>query len=117
MLYGVGVQVPLGAPDMPKGFVPLVKQLSKWCPGRPKQVQKLLNKGEHVTNIFLVVFFIIDGEPTLLEGWMPLEMKSMEICETRKAFLENQLNTLYSKPKYIAYCGTPYEVQRRIELL
>jgi hypothetical protein len=42
---------------------------------------------------------------------MPLEMKSMEVCETRKAFLENQLNTIYSRPEYIAYCGTPQEIE------
>lgn len=70
-----------------------------------------------MTNIFLAVFFIIDGKPTLLEGWMPLEMKSIELCETRKAFLENQLNTIYSKPEYIAYCGTPDKVEEKLNEL
>ena len=48
---------------------------------------------------------------------MPLEMKSMELCETRKAFLENQLNTIYSKPEYIAYCGTPDKVEEKLNEL
>lgn len=70
----------------------------------------------NMSSIFLAVFFIVDGEPTLLEGWMPLEMKSMEICKIRKDFLKNQLETIDSKPEYLVYCGTKNEIQRQLNL-
>ncbi len=33
---------------------------------------------------FLVILFIINGEPTLLDGWWPMRYETQEICEEKK---------------------------------
>lgn len=40
---------------------------------------------------FLVVIFLIDGEPSVLDGWLPRSYESRDHCLLRKDFIKNSL--------------------------
>lgn len=70
--------------------------------------------------IMLAVVFIISGEPTILDGWHPIPMKNIEICEKRKSMLDNQLELIISDMtdiSVVTYCGTAEQIQERIHIL
>lgn len=68
--------------------------------------------------ILIAVIFLINGEPTILEGFEPLVQPSIEICEVRKDFMEVYLKAVPGLPEIAGiFCGTSEEIQREIDLL
>lgn len=51
----------------------------------------------------LVILFLIEGEPTLLEGWYPREYETQEICKDR---MESAMEYLEEQqaPVYVLVC-------------
>ena len=42
----------------------------------------------------LIVLFLVDGIPTIVyDGWAPIPVESMEVCEKRKKHLEEYFST------------------------
>lgn len=40
-------------------------------------------------SVFLVVLFLIDGEPSVIDGWLPRQQPNMSICEQRSDSLNS----------------------------
>lgn len=68
--------------------------------------------------IFLVPLFLVNGEPSIIDGFYPREQPSLEICEQRKDKLEAYIETLPDAPKFLeTVCGTEKEIQTKINSL
>jgi hypothetical protein len=70
--------------------------------------------------IFLAIVFIINGEAAFLPGWYPLEIESIERCETAAIMLERQAEMIFSDSDLEVagiYCGTANEIQEKIKIL
>lgn len=63
--------------------------------------------------ILIAVFFIINGEPTLVEGWYPMQLPSMEVCEEAKILVEQQLEHMTGDS--VVFCGTVEEIQSQLD--
>ena len=55
--------------------------------------------------IFLLVVFFGAHGPDVSEGWHPTEHPNMEVCLTRKEFMESYLETIEGIPDYVIQCG------------
>ena len=68
--------------------------------------------------ILLVVLFMVNGEPALIDGYMPREQPSMEVCAERAEFMADYFATVPDLPEVgeIA-CGSEEEIQRRIDVM
>ena len=68
--------------------------------------------------IFLAIIFMINGTPTILDGWQLREHPTMEVCNTRKAFVQNYTSAIIGLPEVgVIYCGTLEEIQQQIRIL
>lgn len=68
--------------------------------------------------VLLAVLFIMNGEPTLIEGYLPREQPSMEVCEERADFMADYLSTVPDLPEIgEIICGTEEEIQKAIDVL
>lgn len=54
--------------------------------------------------VFLVVIFMVGGEPFIMDGFHPLEMEGFVECTERSTFLRNHLPTIPSLPESYASC-------------
>lgn len=73
-----------------------------------------------MNSILLAVVFMISGEPAILDGWHPLPMKNLEICEQRRIMLSAQLDLITEDIQdisVITYCGTAEDIQKKIDIL
>jgi hypothetical protein len=71
-----------------------------------------------MTQIFLAIIFMINGEPTIMDGWEMREYPTMEICDTRKEFMTTYTNGIDNLPKVgVIYCGTVAEIQHQLTIL
>jgi len=68
-----------------------------------------------MNEIFLAIFFIVNGEPTIIDGWAPLAMESMEDCVKGKASVETRIE--YMQTEAVVFCGTREQIQREIDIL
>ena len=66
---------------------------------------------------YLVVIFMIGGQPTIIEdGFSPLEM-DVSTCAARREFALDYLARDPSVPDIFGvYCGTREEIQNRIDI-
>ena len=67
--------------------------------------------------VLLAIIFLVQGEPTIVEGYFPLEMESREYCEMRKDFTEAYLATVPGMPEFRVVCGTQEEIQSVIDAM
>jgi exonuclease III len=68
--------------------------------------------------ILLAIFFVINGEITMIEGWYPRPQESMEICEQRQEFMTNYMRTLSDMPEIAGiFCGTQDQIQDQIDII
>lgn len=44
-----------------------------------------------MTQVFLVVLFLINGEVVVIEGFYPRSQESLDICEKRRIILERYI--------------------------
>lgn len=44
--------------------------------------------------VFLTILFLVNGEPTILDGFEPREQPSMEICLERERYVRIYLNSV-----------------------
>lgn len=65
--------------------------------------------------IILAVFFIINGEPTLVDGWYPLSYSNRDDCVIGQTRVEQQLD--FSGSNAVVFCGTQEEIQRELDIL
>lgn len=71
-----------------------------------------------MSEILLTIVFFINGNPMIVEGWMPLKVESIEICELRREYLLDQLDSMYGdKIEYKVFCGTHKQTQQKIDIL
>lgn len=67
---------------------------------------------------FLVAIFLINGEPSFLDGYYPREVKSVEVCEDRRVFMLEYLRSVDGLPEVgDVVCGTEEDIQKRINVL
>lgn len=68
--------------------------------------------------IFLVILFNINGELTIIDGFYPLQVNQMQVCEQRKEFAEGYLPLLEDIPEVAAIiCGGKDEIEKQINIL
>lgn len=65
--------------------------------------------------IYIAIYWLIDGVPTQLEGWMPLVQGSMEECQVNLASAmnmvkDNQFADAFGASDYQIFCGTEPEI-------
>ena len=44
------------------------------------------------TFLLIVVFYNTFGQPTIIDGWQPLQVPTLERCEAGKANIENYIS-------------------------
>lgn len=53
-----------------------------------------------IKSIYLMIAFITpSGQPTLVDGWYPLEIATMERCEIGRARVENYIRNVMGIPE------------------
>lgn len=68
--------------------------------------------------IFLAIIFMFNGTPTIIDGWQMREYPTMEVCNTRKEYMENYIVSLDGVPEVgVIYCGTFEQIQHQIRIL
>ena len=71
-----------------------------------------------MSQIFLAIIFMINGQPTIIDGWEMREYSNMKICNTRKEFMQNYISGIDNLPDVgVIYCGTEDEIQHQITIL
>lgn len=55
---------------------------------------------------FLLILFMIDGQPKLVEGFYPYDFKTEEICERGKDHSMIYLNSIPNLPQFTMECVT-----------
>lgn len=55
--------------------------------------------------ILLIVLFLVDGQPKVLDGWGPRIQPSMQMCVSRKMLVEEVLKDMSPFP-YKVMCVT-----------
>lgn len=65
----------------------------------------------------LVILFIINGEPSIIQdGFAPMEVDAAQ-CEERVQYTRNYISSVPGMPElYGVYCGTKQELERRIDI-
>ena len=53
--------------------------------------------------LLTILFLNLFNEPVMLDGWHPIELDTLEKCETAKVNVENYLDTLKMK-NYTVTC-------------
>ena len=51
---------------------------------------------------FLMVLFLINGQPTFLDGWMPLPMESPQACEEARQTFHERMKDESPYPYHLA---------------
>lgn len=68
--------------------------------------------------VFLAVLFFMNGEPALIDGFMPREQPSIEVCEERAEFMQESLADMPDLPEVgKIVCGTKEDIQKAINSL
>lgn len=70
--------------------------------------------------VFVAIIFLFEGEPTLLEGFMPRQQSDMKVCENRLARFDNYVKVLEQDlPEDIqvltTLCGTEEKILHIVE--
>lgn len=69
-------------------------------------------------DVLLAIIFMVDGTPTIMEGWEPRLFPNMEICEERKEFMELYVDAIVELPEVgVIFCGTSDEIQHQVRIL
>jgi hypothetical protein len=67
------------------------------------------------TSVYLVVLFLVNGQPTIIDGFHPRQQESLDICEERlmvlKSYLE-EYKELYPEVHKLS-CETEIETKER----